>query len=230
MPLEVRWPFPHCPPLAWRLSSSLVMGMVGSYSYFWTSKPEHTLAQAWVWSCQSCDGCWFKPSPDVLSASEYMNYLTVHNQEVLLDLVDKRPSDTPLITLSNHQSCMDDPHIWGKIHTSGVRHQASSVTSETFVFSLQESWSSDTCGTSTGCAGDFFFFFFKFSHQSCGLIIQSHLLVFFRTLAASDICFTRELHSRFFSKGKCVPVCRGESLLLLFITCVGSKEEFPPGS
>lgn len=114
MPLEVRWPFPHCPPLAWRLSSSLVMGMVGSYSYFWTSKFEHTVAQAGVWSFQSCEGYWFTHSPCVLSVSEYMNYLTVHNQEVLLDLIDRRSSDTPLITLSNHQSCMDDPHIWGK--------------------------------------------------------------------------------------------------------------------
>ncbi|KAL3692496.1 hypothetical protein R1sor_006147 [Riccia sorocarpa] len=37
----------------------------------------------------------------------------VHNLQTLLDLVQSRPRDTPLVTVSNHMSTLDDPLMWG---------------------------------------------------------------------------------------------------------------------
>ena len=41
------------------------------------------------------------------------------NLDVLHEVVVKRPSGTPLVTVSNHTSCLDDPVIWGMYWING---------------------------------------------------------------------------------------------------------------
>ncbi|OQR69096.1 tafazzin-like [Tropilaelaps mercedesae] len=83
-----------------------------------------------------------------------------HNVDILVEAAEKRPKGLPLLTASNHHSCIDDPYAWSMLpfrllyNTSRMR------------------WS----------------------------------------LAAHDICFTCELHSKLFSRGQNIPVVRGEGV------------------
>ena len=44
---------------------------------------------------------------------EYANRAVVYNLETYQDLVENRPAGTPLVTVSNHTSCLDDPLLFG---------------------------------------------------------------------------------------------------------------------
>ncbi|XP_053614761.1 tafazzin isoform X2 [Plodia interpunctella] len=44
---------------------------------------------------------------------EFLNKTTVYNRETLSRAVSQRPPGVPLITVSNHHSCFDDPGLWG---------------------------------------------------------------------------------------------------------------------
>ncbi|EDW47623.1 tafazzin homolog [Drosophila sechellia] len=42
-----------------------------------------------------------------------LNKPRVYNKERLIQLITKRPKGVPLVTVSNHYSCFDDPGLWG---------------------------------------------------------------------------------------------------------------------
>ena len=52
--------------------------------------------------------------------SEWANHFQDYNLASLEALIDNRPEDTPLITVANHQSCLDDPCLWGKVFKSWI--------------------------------------------------------------------------------------------------------------
>ncbi|XP_055858682.1 tafazzin isoform X2 [Episyrphus balteatus] len=55
----------------------------------------------------------------------FCNKTTVYNQERLIDAVANRPPGIPLLTVSNHHSCFDDPGLWGVLP---LKHCCSTAT------------------------------------------------------------------------------------------------------
>lgn len=47
--------------------------------------------------------------------TDWLNTFEVYNKERLFDAIDKRPQHVPLLTVSNHHSCLDDPVLWGNL-------------------------------------------------------------------------------------------------------------------
>ncbi|XP_043481212.1 tafazzin [Leptopilina heterotoma] len=46
---------------------------------------------------------------------EWFNKTTIYNKHIIQRALDSRPKNVPLITVSNHHSCFDDPGIWATL-------------------------------------------------------------------------------------------------------------------
>lgn len=46
--------------------------------------------------------------------SEWLNKTKIYNKHIIRNALEKRPKHVPLITVSNHHSCFDDPGLWGE--------------------------------------------------------------------------------------------------------------------
>ncbi|XP_076376643.1 tafazzin-like [Megalopta genalis] len=49
-----------------------------------------------------------------IGSSQWLNKATVYNKHIMTRALDCRPKNVPLITISNHHSCFDDPGIWDR--------------------------------------------------------------------------------------------------------------------
>ncbi|XP_031551042.1 tafazzin-like [Actinia tenebrosa] len=91
---------------------------------------------------------------------KWLNTVRVHNQITLDQCTADRPDGVPLVTVSNHYSCLDDPLMWGILKLK-------------VLFSREKQrW----------------------------------------TLGAKELLFSKPLHAFLFSRGKVIPVVRGEGV------------------
>lgn len=101
MAYNIDWIIPRMrnPTKLWNIASTLTMAAVGLFSKILIS----TLSS----------GICFQQINNV-HFSGWLNKTKVHNREIMCTLLDDRPQNVPLVTISNHHSCFDDPGIWGK--------------------------------------------------------------------------------------------------------------------
>ena len=54
---------------------------------------------------------------------KFANSTIVYNRNILIDALENRPNDVPLITVANHHSCMDEPLLWGILNARHLANQ-----------------------------------------------------------------------------------------------------------
>jgi len=80
------------------------------FPHFFNPNKEKTATKQWLVKSA------FTTSAVGLLSSFWLNWANkarIYGQENLYKALEGRPKDTPLITVTNHHSCMDEPLIWG---------------------------------------------------------------------------------------------------------------------
>ncbi|XP_054012555.1 tafazzin isoform X1 [Hylaeus anthracinus] len=94
----------------WNIASSITFAAVGIFSKIIIGRILYALPPNEGRRKSVVGPCWpFK----------WLNRTTVHNKHIITQALDNRPKNVPLITVSNHHSCFDDPGIWA---TLDLRH------------------------------------------------------------------------------------------------------------
>lgn len=90
------------------------MGKVNTIDYVWPFPkfPTSDSKVKWKWDVQTQIVSTSVSSLCKIWMTKF-NKVNVINGQMLYNLIEKRHKDTPLITVANHHSCMDDPLIWG---------------------------------------------------------------------------------------------------------------------
>jgi len=89
--------------LFWNVASCITLAAVGIFSKIFISEYPRSLSRHVQRAPTVCSMCFFV---------EWFNKAKVYNL-VSFDKAINRPQHIPLITVSNHDSCFDDPGIWG---------------------------------------------------------------------------------------------------------------------
>ncbi|CAB4066782.1 HARS [Lepeophtheirus salmonis] len=63
-------------------------------------------------------------TPEVIEPAPSFTRTNIHHRKILTKALEERPNGTPLITVANHHSCMDEPLLWGILDIKHVTNQS----------------------------------------------------------------------------------------------------------
>lgn len=101
MSYNIDWIIPNLrnPTRLWSIASTITVAAVGLFSKILIRK---------YYIVQSAGGVY------LVLLLEWLNRTKIYNKHIISTALQSRPRHVPLITISNHHSCFDDPGIWGK--------------------------------------------------------------------------------------------------------------------